>query len=197
MTDILIGSVPCSPEQMATVIRALATHHVSGSLLTDTAQMVTRLLFSEHGDGLGLNEDDFREIKPDYSQLELHVASMLASDDWSGLELPPGANTEQARIRTAIMTVLEKHGSAHSGGCRVFYTPAAWAVRGEEHGTNSMLIVVHDGGAHAPFFNYDYEQYGAIEEMRRALQEIGCYTECCTSWYSAVYPVARGCVEPV
>jgi len=56
------------------------------------------------------------------------------------------------------------------------------------YGDKSELIIVHDGGPLAPFFNWDYEQYSLIEKMRVSLEQIGCYPEQCTSTYSAIYP---------
>jgi len=69
----------------------------------------------------------------------------------------------------------------------VFYTPEEWKERREQYGTDSLLVVCHDGGDHAPFFNLDYEAYARWEEMIAALRPLGVYSEQCTSWYSAIY----------
>ena len=92
---------------------------------------------------------------------------------------------DQLRIAKAILDVLPK--GASGGGCTAFYTPKAWAERGETYGLNSKLILCHDGGDLARFCNYDYMDYAAIDRLSARLAEIGCYVECCTSWYSAVY----------
>jgi hypothetical protein len=68
-----------------------------------------------------------------------------------------------------------------------FYTPEEWRARGEKYGALSVLVVVHDGGPYAPLFNYDYEDYKAIEAMQKALEPLGLYAEQCTGWYSAIY----------
>jgi hypothetical protein len=75
----------------------------------------------------------------------------------------------------------------HGGGGR-FYSPAQWRERGELYGTDSLLIVTHDGGNHAAVFNLDYGQYGLHEQLRVDLEDQGLFVEACTVWYSAVYP---------
>jgi hypothetical protein len=104
-------------------------------------------------------------------------------------EKPEGLSQAGGRAQEAIMKVLEAHDSAHSGGQRVFYTPEEWRSRGEQYGRGSELVIVHDGGSHAPFFNHDYMAYEFIEEIQTALQPLGLFVEQCTSWYSAVYKV--------
>ena len=76
-----------------------------------------------------------------------------------------------------------------SGGCTTFYSPKEWAERGEKYGRNSVLVVCHDGGDVGNYFNYDYENYKAIKRMSNALREVGLYAECCTAWYTAIYPL--------
>lgn len=73
------------------------------------------------------------------------------------------------------------------GGYRAFYSPESWRKRGEEYGKGAELIVVHDGGDLAPYFNHDYDCYPAVEEMDKALSRLGAYAEQCTSWYTAIY----------
>lgn len=75
----------------------------------------------------------------------------------------------------------------HGGGCSAFRSPESWKARGERYGTGSVLIVVHDGGDAAQYFNADYEDHRAVESMRAELEKIGLYPEQCTSWYSAIY----------
>lgn len=78
-------------------------------------------------------------------------------------------------------------GEISTGGCRAFYSPAQWKDRDEEYGTKSLLVVVHDGGDLARFFNHDYMDYKAIEQMDKALRAMGVYAESCTCWYTAIY----------
>lgn len=93
---------------------------------------------------------------------------------------------EQRKIAETIIKTLPK--GASGGGCQAFYTPQEWAERGE-YGKNSVLILCHDGGALAPYCNFDYMRYECIDQMNNALKAIGYYCEQCTSWYSAVYPI--------
>jgi hypothetical protein len=74
----------------------------------------------------------------------------------------------------------------HGGGGR-FYSPQEWKGRDESYGLDSLLVITHDGGAHAAAFNIDYECYDLMEELREKLAAIGVFSEKCTSWYSAVY----------
>lgn len=78
-------------------------------------------------------------------------------------------------------------GDASGGGCRAFWTAKEWASRGEEYGTDSVLVLVHDGGDLAPFCNWNYQQYSLTEQLAEALAKAGYYYEQCTCWYSAVY----------
>lgn len=80
-------------------------------------------------------------------------------------------------------------GEVFTGGCRAFYSPQEWRDRGEEYGLKAVLIVVHDGGGLARFFNYDYQDYGSIDKMDKALRECGVYAEACTCWYTAIYKI--------
>ncbi len=76
-----------------------------------------------------------------------------------------------------------------TGGCRAFYTPGQWRARGEEHGRNSRLIIVHDGGDLAPLINLDYESYTLHDRFMDRVREMvpGILIEPCTGWYAAVY----------
>jgi hypothetical protein len=94
-------------------------------------------------------------------------------------------NEEQKKIAAVMVKVAGK--GASGGGCPAFYTPEQWKERGETYGTESKLIVCHDGGDLAKFCNFDYCQYAAMDRMSAALGKIGYYVENCTSWYSAVY----------
>ena len=101
----------------------------------------------------------------------------------------PTALSEQgksaAQAIVALMTAELTNPSG--GGGKAFYTPEEWKDRGEDYGHGSVLIVVHDGGDQAPYFNMDYEQYAKHDRMTTHLEQIGLYAEQCTCWYSAVY----------
>ena len=88
----------------------------------------------------------------------------------------------------AIVALLtEELSSPSGGGCKAFYTPEEWQDRGELYGHGAVLIVVHDGGDQARYFNMDYEQYACVERMGAHLGPLGLYAQQCTGWYSAVY----------
>lgn len=93
--------------------------------------------------------------------------------------------------RTAAETLRDffaENGITGHGGGGKFYSPREWAARGERYGTESLLIVTHEGGNHAGAFNLDYQQYALFDAMVRRLDTIGVFCEACTSWYSAIYP---------
>jgi hypothetical protein len=99
-----------------------------------------------------------------------------------------GLTAEQSKIANIIIGIAEKgYPEASGGGCKAFYTPKEWKARGEDYGTESKLVIVHDGGDLAPYFNSDYMRYEMGEEMQKALLAKGYYFEQCTCWYSAVY----------
>jgi hypothetical protein len=97
-------------------------------------------------------------------------------------------NTEQRTIAEIILSrVSETIPDASGGGCPAFYTPEQWKERGEEYGVNSLLIICHDGGDLAPFFNWDYCEYNLVESMGEVLNGSGYFAEQCAAWYSAIY----------
>ena len=108
----------------------------------------------------------------------------MAHDD---LDIPEGLSPKGRAAADAILAKMRADGRANAGGCKVFYSPAEWAARGEDYGLESVLIVCHDGGEHAAYFNMDYLEYNLMEQMVQALNAAGVWVEQCTSWYSAVY----------
>lgn len=80
-------------------------------------------------------------------------------------------------------------GDAHGGGCKAYYSPEEWTIRGEEYGKKSKLVVVHDGGDLASYCNVDYGNFPLMEKLERALKNYGYYIESCTCWYSAIYRI--------
>lgn len=90
-------------------------------------------------------------------------------------------------IRANHKAVFGQDKEPNTGGCKMFYTPEEWKERRELYGTESLVVVVHDGGDHAAYFNWDYECYKLIESLGEELAKIGCFAEQCTCWYSAIY----------
>lgn len=103
---------------------------------------------------------------------------------------PKGLTQQGNDAWQAVINVLRRHDCLHSGGQRkVFYSPQEWRDRKESYGLFSELVIVHDGGDYAPFFNMDYECYAWYDEMQAALQSIGLFHEPCTCWYTAVHKI--------
>lgn len=94
---------------------------------------------------------------------------------------------DAAPIAEVVYGVMARNGRPYSGGCRCFYTPEEWRERGEKYGLNAALIVCHDGGTQADYFNPDKERYDLIEAMDATLADAGCWAEPCTCWYTAIY----------
>lgn len=101
--------------------------------------------------------------------------------------IPDGLSPLGRRAAETILAFLSEHDATNHGGGGRFYTPAEWRDRGEAYGTDSLLIITHDGGAHAGAFNLDYEQYSFHEELRSRLGDIGVFAEQATSWYSTIH----------
>lgn len=94
---------------------------------------------------------------------------------------------EARKVAEALVEYWREKDRLYAGGCKVFYSPEAWAERGEDYGTQAVLVLVHDGGDHAPTLNLDYCDYKAYDDLQRALRGMGYFVEQCTGWYSAVY----------
>lgn len=103
------------------------------------------------------------------------------------LDIPKGLAPKAKIAALAILQFLQELKMTETGGCRAFYSPKEWEARGEEYGQKAALIVVHDGGDLARFFNYDYRAYDMIDEMSKRLDQAGAWAEQCTSWYTAIY----------
>ena len=103
-----------------------------------------------------------------------------------------GLTAKQKKIAKVITKLIKQKSGGREpsgGGCKAFYTPKEWKERGEEYGTTSELILVHDGGDMAPYCNWDYCSYEMVEALSDVLRAEGYFVEQCTSWYSAVYEV--------
>ena len=105
-----------------------------------------------------------------------------------GLDKPEGLCPKGEAAHKAICDFLATNGLEDTGGTRAFYSPAEWRERGEQYGTKSVLVVVHDGGGLAPCCNLDYEAYDLHDALVKTLDKHGVWIEQCTCWYSAIYP---------
>lgn len=103
--------------------------------------------------------------------------------------IPDGLCEEGVSAAKIIKVLVEKHDLSGQAPYRDFYTPAEWRERGEEYGSESLLVIMHDGGDIGDFVSYDREQYAMIEELNEALAAVGLYAQQCTTWYSAIYRI--------
>jgi hypothetical protein len=108
--------------------------------------------------------------------------------DNQDFNIPNNLNAQGQQAAEAIVALMTAELTTPSGGgCKAFCTPEEWADRGEDYGQGAVLIVVHDGGDQARYFNLDYCQYEAHDRMHTCLEKLGLFAEQCTCWYSAVY----------
>lgn len=103
------------------------------------------------------------------------------------LKIPTDLCPQGNAAAQTVLALLEARGTTYTGGCHAFYSPAQWIARGEEYGTDALLILVHDGGDLAPYCNYAHEDRDAMRALKDALRVHDLYVEPCTGWYSAVY----------
>jgi hypothetical protein len=103
------------------------------------------------------------------------------------LHIPDKLSAQGRAAAEVILRLAQQDERTETGGCRAFYSPREWKERGEKFGADSLLVVVHDGSDLAAYFNYDREDYDAIERMDNALEEIGLMAQSCTGWYTAIY----------
>ena len=106
------------------------------------------------------------------------------------IAIPKGLTRKGRQAATAILKRLREaslDGKVETGGCRLFYSPKEWKDRGEEYGTEGILVVVYDGGDAYHHFSYNTEAVSYLDKMAEALKKVGVHAEACTGWYSAVY----------
>lgn len=89
-----------------------------------------------------------------------------------------------------VKFLTERYGAApDGGGCKAFYSPREWKDRGEDYGTDSVLVLCHDGGDLSDLcggYSNPKTEAAFHDYLRR---EHGVWVERCTGWYSAVYKV--------
>lgn len=103
------------------------------------------------------------------------------------LARPEGLSRRGAKAYGVIRRFLKAYMYEYTGGCRAFYSPQEWKERGEEYGTDSVLVVVHDGGDLAYVFNMARASSNVFEAVNEALSRAGFHLEPCTGWYGAIY----------
>lgn len=103
------------------------------------------------------------------------------------MKRPEGLSELGNKAYDAIMAFLEDHDMKYTGGCKAFRSPQEWEEREEEFGTDSELLVVHDGGDLSHIFNLDKADPELYQKIQAALDKQGVFAEQCTSWYTAIY----------
>lgn len=96
---------------------------------------------------------------------------------------------EAATLARSIRDVLHTYNRAFAGGCKVFSSPESHQ-KGEGLGDmpeNCVLVIIHDGGSHAGFFNECYEQPVLKKIMDDHLRELGYVAQRETSWYTYIF----------
>lgn len=108
-------------------------------------------------------------------------------DNWA---IPTGLSRKARKLAHAIVKLANKRDWS-SGGQKVFWSPKEWKNKGEPYGCGSELIILHEGGDHAPFFSLDYSSYAGsydqYEEQSKFLQSHGFWIEGLYTWSSAIY----------
>jgi hypothetical protein len=104
-------------------------------------------------------------------------------------ELPPAEEVEAHLLAKEIAKLMKrrKRKPLWGGGSRAFYSPLEWRARGESCGNGAALVVVHDGGDAASYFNWDYGDEKAAEAMGKLLSKLGYFAESCSSWATGIY----------
>jgi hypothetical protein len=140
---------------------------------------------------------------PEFRDMLLDIArSCLLNDgmslrnpaDRDDFALPRAEDVEAHLVAKEIAKLMKrrKRKPLWGGGSRAFYAPPEWRARGESCGNSAALVVVHDGGDAAPYFNWDYGDTKAVESMGEMLNKIGYYAESCSSWATAIHRVNLG-----
>ncbi len=105
-------------------------------------------------------------------------------------DIPAGLSAKGRKAAQIMLKWASKQYRPSTGGCKAFYTPKEWEARGEQYGTKSHLILVHDGGIFSDYNDYNMDCDGGwIEATRKELEAIGLYVEPCTCWYVAFYEI--------
>lgn len=104
--------------------------------------------------------------------------------DWA---IPESLDLEGRALAEAVARFCQVNDMTFTGGCKVFYSPQEWRDRGEDYGTESVLVICHDGGDHGRICCWEREDYKMIEKFQEFMKDHGYFCEQCTCWYSAIY----------
>ena len=116
------------------------------------------------------------------------MSKIKLNQDW---RVPTGLSREARKLVFAIRKLA--FGFAWSaGGQKVFWSPKEWAEKGEQYGKGAELVILHEGGDHAPFFSldhasYDLNPYVDFEFTMAFLKKHGYWAEGLYTWSTAIY----------
>lgn len=110
---------------------------------------------------------------------------MMTTTGWA---TPEGLSINGQRAAEIIRDFLMDKDLANNAGGQ-FYSAKQWRDRGETYGTESLLVIVHDGDPAATVFNWDEspDGYALREELQSQLDPLGVYFEAGTNWYTTVH----------
>jgi hypothetical protein len=109
-------------------------------------------------------------------------------DNWA---VPAGLSRKARKLALALAKLAKERN--WNAGQKVFWSPKEWRNKGEHYGLNAELVILHEGGDHAPFFSLDYcswykdGRYDQYDEQCKFLREYGFWLEGLYTWSSAVY----------
>jgi hypothetical protein len=130
--------------------------------------------------------DDTGTLDEILEEVDDEQATNLASDDWA---VPTGLSAGARKAAFIIRRFAAANLLTHTGGCKIFYTPAEWEAKGGWWG--SELVVVHEGADIGRAFSYDSECYSLIEDLVTVLNEsdTDLYSEQVNSCVNVLYAV--------
>ena len=106
-------------------------------------------------------------------------------DNWA---VPTGLSRKARKLAKAIAKLAKQRD--WNAGQKVFWSPKEWKEKGECYGLKSQLVILHEGGDHAPFFSLDHSYYDGwerYEEQLKFLSQHGFWIEGLYTWSSAIY----------
>ena len=114
--------------------------------------------------------------------------SIKLNQDW---RVPTGLSRKARKLVFAIRKLALKF-SWSAGGQKVFWSPKEWAEKGEQYGKGAELVILHEGGDHAPYFSLDHayderHPYLNYEFTIAFLQKYGYWSEGLYTWSTAIY----------
>jgi hypothetical protein len=122
---------------------------------------------------------------PDWAALAADYGVEPFGPEWAiSDDLPLNVRAFCRELRHAVRRISQ---SDHTGGCKSFYTPR------EAHtfcqvGPSALLVVCHDGGVLAPYFNYAYEDMKCYNEADRLLRSRRLWRESHNPAVTVIYP---------